>query len=749
MESVKKFNALDGNTATRQELQDRIALAKKQEQNHIAVKLQAVLDAYPEEKAFKVYVASQAHEIICRSELSCYEYQQCEEEYSGLGKAVSPGEIYDMISSKMVELIKSANSSDYKKKWQGGTYGKGYLIPFNFKSKKRYRGVNVFLLTEFQPIENPFFLTFKQVEELGGIVKKGSKGFPVVYFTELFKVEDIKKEIDFGTYDKAKAIAFAKDNGISESEVYSIPILKYYNVFNGADIEGIDFDLENFKTGYIDKEIPSGEENKMPIPEAILNNYPKPVPPFRFGGDKAFYSPGSDFIQMPHLADFETSQDYYRTFFHEIGHSTGHQSRLGRDFSGSMNASGEKLKKYAFEELIAEWCATFLSAEAGIIWHSNNNHAAYLKSWNKALTYIENDNRFVMRACTLAQKAADFVLQYDKDGQPKYFADLKKITEPAKPKAKKVPGGKKTKKEKPKQEEKDIRPNTPQAKPETPPRKPADRKKPTGQMALFGSVRKTNAEILEMPVTLEKEPAKKYVPGSIAHEMSKPAESYEYYEIGDREISEFLGKIEKKKRESLAITLAGGQGSMKTRMLFRLMNAFGQNYRCGHASIEEHPSSAIYKSKVEQYLNQKARENIFAPEINSIDDLYRLVGMCDIVFIDSFPKLQEMCRRFELDKDLRKKFDGKLFIVIYQLTGDGKMRGGSKSQFDGDIILMTEAFPDYTQNYVFANKNRYQDRPLHELKYNIYQGSISKPEPAQTETKSAKPVKLSFDVIEY
>ena len=160
----------------------------------------------------------------------------------------------------------------------------------------------------------------------------------------------------------------------------------------------------------------------MPIAEAIIEHYPKPVPPLKFGGDKAFYNPNSDFIQMPHMADFESAQDFYRTLFHEFAHSTGASNRLHRDFTGRFGS-----KKYAFEELIAEWGATFLSAEAGIIFHSNNNHAEYIKSWNAALTHIKDDNKFIMRACSKAQELTDYVLDRDKNGNPKYLKDFKKI----------------------------------------------------------------------------------------------------------------------------------------------------------------------------------------------------------------------------------------------------------------------------------------------------------------------------------
>ncbi len=237
-------------------------------------------------------------------------------------------------------------------------------------------------------------------------------------------------------------------------------------------------------------------------------------------------------------------------------------------------------------------------------------------------------------------------------------------------------------------------------------------------------------------------------PNSLASRISQRANTkHEYYTVANKEISNFLGNIEKKNKESVAITIAGGQGSMKTRLCFQLMNAFGQNYKVGHASIEEHPESALYFDKAKQYCNTKALHNISAPEINSIEDVHKLVRENDVIVIDSFSKLQEMDKNCQLDKDFRKAYDGKLFIIIYQLTSDGKMRGGAKSQFDGDCIAFIEKKPNYTENYVWWDKNRYQDTP--ELKYNIYSGKIQKePEPQAPKQKDKpKTETFSFEIV--
>lgn len=252
---------------------------------------------------------------------------------------------------------------------------------------------------------------------------------------------------------------------------------------------------------------------------------------------------------------------------------------------------------------------------------------------------------------------------------------------------------------------------------------------------------------VEKPVAKEKiSVAKSNVnKNSLAYKMANKPKNVTYFKIDNPDIADFLGKIERQEKESVVITLTGGQGSMKTRMCFQFINTFAQNYKVGHASIEEHPESTLYYDKAKEYLNAKALSNTENPVIKSINDLNELIKNNDVIVIDSFSKMQDMQKGFEVDKDLRKKYDGKLFIVIFQQTTDGKMRGGSKSQFDADIVLYTEKKSNYRDNYIFADKNRYQDKPLDELKFNIYSKRLLKEAPeANTESKPIK--KLSFTV---
>ena len=238
---------------------------------------------------------------------------------------------------------------------------------------------------------------------------------------------------------------------------------------------------------------------------------------------------------------------------------------------------------------------------------------------------------------------------------------------------------------------------------------------------------------------------------TLAQQLAKSPEVRESFLVADEQMSLFLGALEKKTKDSLVITLTGKQGSGKTRFAFQFMNALAQRYRVGHASIEEHPESVLYEEKAYQYLNDTALEHITAQDVRSLAELDTMIRNNEVIVIDSFQKMRELAPHFEIDKDLRKKYDGKLFLVIFQQTADGKMRGGSKSQFDGDIILFTETFPDYRENYVYPDKNRYNKRPATELQYSIYEQRMlaTAPEvpalPAHYEPTESE--ELNFEVL--
>ena len=271
--------------------------------------------------------------------------------------------VYDIITNKIIAELEKGNIP-WNKPWQT------LEAPMNMTTKKPYRGINFFLLSMLN-FDSPYFLTFKQAKKLGGNVRKGEKGFPVVFWNFV----DVKSEDD---------------------DIKTVPFLRYYTVFNVSQCEEI--------------EVPETSDDKLdfnPVEKAeqIISDY-KDCPEIGFGGDRAYYNKLDDKIQLPNKERFETVEDFYLTAFHEMVHSTGHENRLNRKELNSYCPFGSK--DYSKEELTAELGSSFLSAEAKIDNNANvKNSAAYIKGWLKALN---DDRKLIVSAAGKAQQAVDFVL---------------------------------------------------------------------------------------------------------------------------------------------------------------------------------------------------------------------------------------------------------------------------------------------------------------------------------------------------
>ena len=339
-----------------------------------------------------------------------------DDEPQGLGKPVPAADIYKMVTDKVISMFKNAKISDYKRAWKDDQF----FIPLNYDSKKPYRGVNRLLLEEnigiIGSFANPYFLTFKQIKKHGGKLKKGSKGYEVIYYSFIYSVPAAPNRKALKTTEVADVIAHLQKYNLPESVVKRVPLLRYYRVFNGKDVEGIQFNLQEVKIG---RAVPDNAPENQAA-QSIVENYPN-APEIKHGGNRAYYSPPADYVQMPNASNFDSANDYYRTLFHELIHSTGHPSRLNRELN-----TNHKSEAYAKEELTAEMGAVFLSAWAGILWYNNKNHAAYLKSWNNAIKEAENDSKFIMRAAAAAQKATDHILNLDANGQPAFLSQYEK-----------------------------------------------------------------------------------------------------------------------------------------------------------------------------------------------------------------------------------------------------------------------------------------------------------------------------------
>ncbi len=225
-----------------------------------------------------------------------------------------------------------------------------------------------------------------------------------------------------------------------------------------------------------------------------------------------------------------------------------------------------------------------------------------------------------------------------------------------------------------------------------------------------------------------------------AYEIAqKSKREAEYFKI-DNKVGGFLGKIEKKPKHSVVVTLDAPQGAGKTRALFQFANALAKHGNTVlFASFEEHPESTLFQKKQKQYISNEALKYFYPiGEISGYEELAKLMSQFDVVMIDSWNKIKQMSPHVDFDTDFRKAYDGKLFFTIFQRTQDGKMRGGSQAQFDGDIILKVGKREDFKENYLFADKNRYQDKDLNSLFYNVYHQEIITENPDQRDERLKK-----------
>ena len=278
--------------------------------------------------------------------------------------------VYEVINNRIMELL-AQGTVPWRKTWNSAG-GNG---PMNLISKKEYRGVNVFLLA-CMPYGSQYWMTFKQVQDKGGHVIKGSKSTPVIFWKWLDRTGI---EVSDGEVSR---------NG-------KIPLLRYYSVFNLEQTEGIEAPpvTETISTF-----------TPIERAEQIIKDMPL-RPEIHHGGNKASYSPMLDYVKLPVPEDFQSPEEYYSTAFHELSHSTGHASRLGR--KGVTETSYFGSHEYSKEELIAEMGASFLCGITGIENKTIENSAAYLQGWLKVL---KSDKTLLIHAAAQAQKASDFIL---------------------------------------------------------------------------------------------------------------------------------------------------------------------------------------------------------------------------------------------------------------------------------------------------------------------------------------------------
>ena len=286
--------------------------------------------------------------------------------------------LYDEITDNIIAELE-AGRVPWVQPWGTAAAKAPLALPKNASTDRTYSGINVLLLWG-STIEHGFtgqsWLTFRQALSLGGHVCRGERGTTVVYADRFVPGDEKRRVAETG------------------EEAQAIPFLKRFTVFNTDQCE-----------------LPGGIATVAPPPppglieprvEALIK---ATGITFRIGGDRAFYAPADDHVQVPPPQAYFEPINWHRTALHELGHATGHCSRLNRDLSGSYGT-----KKYAFEELVAELSAAFGCASLGIV--PTVRHADYIGAW---LEVLREDNRAIVRAASQASKAADYLLGFAPD----------------------------------------------------------------------------------------------------------------------------------------------------------------------------------------------------------------------------------------------------------------------------------------------------------------------------------------------
>lgn len=294
-------------------------------------------------------------------------------------KKNSSFDLYENVTQKILEKMERG-VVPWQKPWDIKTGA-----PCNLATGKPYNGINIMLLGS-QGYDSKYWLTFKQCIDKGGHVRKGEKGSMVVFWTFIDKTGN---SVEADT-DKDQ---LTKDSG-------KIPMLRFYTVFNANQCEGLD--LPRLTKELEDKGLSREHEDIVSAQELIDQYVDRPE--IKYGFTRACYRPSSDEVNMPNPEAFKGSEEYYSTLFHELVHSTGHETRLNRRNSSEIRVFGDE--DYSKEELVAEMGASFLCARAGIENHTIDNSASYLASWMKAL---KDDKKLLITVAGQAQRAATYI----------------------------------------------------------------------------------------------------------------------------------------------------------------------------------------------------------------------------------------------------------------------------------------------------------------------------------------------------
>ncbi len=294
----------------------------------------------------------------------------------GRATGAEKSNLYDEVTARIIAELE-AGRAPWAQPWGAPGAKAGLGLPKNALTGRTYSGVNILILWHHvvrAGFATQTWLTYRQAQEMGGHVMKGERGVTACHAdTFIPKAERERAEQDG---DEPGRVAF----------------LKRFTLFNVEQCEGLP---EDAYAGAA----PLPEAEIIPQAERLIE---ATGADFRVGGTKAFYVPSQDFIRVPPQPAFFEQVNYYRTCFHELGHWTGHETRLARDLSHSFGS-----KPYAHEELVAEMASAFVCASLSIT--PTVRHTDYIGSW---LEVLREDNRAIFRAASQASKAADFILAF-------------------------------------------------------------------------------------------------------------------------------------------------------------------------------------------------------------------------------------------------------------------------------------------------------------------------------------------------
>ena len=277
-------------------------------------------------------------------------------------------DVYQIVTDQMITALEEGTVP-----WQRPWSASGGM-PRNLKTGKPYRGVNVVILA-CAGHASPYWCTYKQAKAMGGQVRKGEKSTVIVFWKFLDSVD--------------------KETGKKRT----VPLLRYYRVFNVSQCEGLEGRLPDDETA--DDSTP--EVDPIDAADAIVDGW-SDSPAILTDQSAAWYRPSTDEVGMPDRQSFTGSGEYYSTLFHELTHSTGHKDRLAREgLTSGVAAFGSQT--YSKEELVAEMGAAFMCSLAGIEGVFDNS-AAYVCSWIKKL---KSDPKLIVQAGGQAQKAVDMI----------------------------------------------------------------------------------------------------------------------------------------------------------------------------------------------------------------------------------------------------------------------------------------------------------------------------------------------------